>query len=168
MPGYIFDTNVLSMSLDPSRAQHDDVRAAIGELDPAATQFISAISLAELAYGVRLIEIFNGSDSPNLQRILKEAQEYAVIHVTNHTSSAYAEMKANLARTYLAKAGRKDRPRWVEDWVDKTTGQKLQVDENDLWICAQAKERDLILVTSDHHMDRIPKADSEVRLILIA
>ena len=47
---------------------------------------------------------------------------------------------------------------------EEATGRKLQVDENDLWICAQAKERDLIVVTADRWMKRISDADCEVRL----
>ncbi len=91
----------------------------------------------------------------------------AVLDVTRHTASNYAELKANLAKTYLAKWMRKDRPRWVENWVDKATGQHLQVDENDLWICAQAREHDLILVTADHGIRRIAQADPAVQLLLI-
>jgi predicted nucleic acid-binding protein len=62
---------------------------------------------------------------------------------------------------------RKDRPRYIEEWVDKATGQKLGIDENDLWMCAQAKERNLVLVTADGRMKRIPNADPEVRLLTI-
>ncbi|NTE57482.1 type II toxin-antitoxin system VapC family toxin [Agrobacterium tumefaciens] len=45
--------------------------------------------------------------------------------------------------------------------------QKLGIDENDLWMCAQAKERDLVFVTADRRMGRIPEADPEVRLLMI-
>jgi hypothetical protein len=76
-------------------------------------------------------------------------------------------LKANLATTYLSKLFRRDRPRWLENWVDKATGQALQVDENDLWMCALARERDLVLITADAKMERITKADSSVRLLII-
>ena len=72
--------------------------------------------------------------------------KHAVLEITRHTSAAYAELKAKLASKYLVKALRQNRPRWVEDWIDKATGKKLQVDENDLWICAQAKECERNLV----------------------
>ena len=90
-----------------------------------------------------------------------------MLDVTHHTSAAYAELKTNLAKRYLAKASQRDRPRWLEEWVDKTSGQKLQVDENDLWMCAQVKERDLILVTADDRMRRIEDADFDVRLLIL-
>ena len=80
----------------------------------------------------------------------------------------YALLKAKLAKCYLAKPSRKDRPRWVEDWVDKATGKKLHVDENDLWMCAQAKERDLVFVTADDKIrKRVSKADPSVRFLVL-
>lgn len=72
-----------------------------------------------------------------------------------------------LAQAYLNKWMRKDRPRWVENWIDKATGEKLQVDENDLWICAQAREHNLILVTADAKIERIRKADPALQLLVI-
>lgn len=51
-------------------------------------------------------------------------------------------MKARVQK-YLAKILRRDRPKYIEQWVDRATGQKLGIDENDPSVCAQAKERDL-------------------------
>ena len=165
MSGYILDTNVFSPLLDPIHSRHGDVRAAIGALDARSTKFMSAITVAELGFGVNLAETVTGAPSPDLRRKLTKAHEYAVLEVTRHTSAAYAELKTNLATKYLAKALRRDgRPRWVEDWIDRATGKRLEVDENDLWICAQAKERNLIVVAADRGMNRISDADFEVRL----
>ncbi len=167
MYGYIFDTSALSPLLDPAHSRHDDVRAAIDALDPRSTKFVSAIVVAEFGYGIRLAETVAGSASPHLRRTLTRAREYAVLEVTRHTSAAYAELKANLAGKYLTKALTKNRPRWVEDWIDRATGKKLQIDENDLWICAQAKERNLTVVTADRRMNRVSNADRDVRLHMV-
>lgn len=51
--------------------------------------------------------------------------------------------------------------------MDKASGQKLQVDENDLWMCAQVKERDLVLATADGRIKRIADADPEVRILIL-
>lgn len=165
--GYVLDTSVLSALLDSSHRRHSDVRVAIGALNQTSAQFVSAISLAELTFGIRMAEAFGGSSLPVLQQMLVEARAYAVLDVSHHTSAAYAELKTNLAKKYLAKASQRDRPRWLEEWVDKTSGQKLQVDENDLWMCAQVKERDLILVTADGGIKRISDADPDVRLLIL-
>ena len=106
-------------------------------------------------------------DLPTLRAIVRQAQAYNVLDITRHTAAAYAELKTNLAKKYLAKASRRDRPRWLEDWVDKATGQKLQIDENDLWMCAQAKERDLVFVTADARTQRIADADPDVRVLVV-
>ena len=108
MSGYIFDTSVLSPLLDAEHSRHGDVQTAIGALDQHATKFVSAIVMAELAYGVRLVETVAGSASPHLQRTLTRAHEYAVLEVTRHTSAAYAELKANVAAKYLDKVLRRD------------------------------------------------------------
>ena len=164
MDGYILDTTALSAHLDPSHQKHSEVEAALGVMEDDSMLFLSAVSVAELAFGVRMAKAFGGADLPVIERMLATARTYEALPVTHHTSDAYAELKTNLARKYLAKASRRDRPRWVEEWVDKASGQKLQIDENDLWICSQAKERDLIVVTTDRRMRRIPDADDEVRL----
>ena len=141
--------------------------ATIRELEHGSVLFLSAISLAELEFGVRMASTFGGARLPTLERMLMDARTYAVLEVTHHTSAAYSELKTKLAQTYLADASRRGRPRWVEEWVDKTSGKKLQIDENDLWICAQARERDLIVLTTDRRMKRILDADTEVRLHIL-
>ena len=102
-----------------------------------------------------------------LSLLVEKAQGYPLLDITRHTAAEYAELKAILATTYLAKALKKERPRWLENWVDKATGQTLQVDENDLWMCAQARERNLILITADAKMERVSNADPSVRLQFI-
>jgi predicted nucleic acid-binding protein len=136
-------------------------------LPPSAPKYVSAIALAELSFGCRLFEQATGTAAPHLTAILDDARRYPLLDVTRHTADEYAVLKANLATTYLSKLFRRDRPRWLENWVDKATGQTLQVDENDLWMCAQARERNLVLITADAKMERIPKADSSVRLLII-
>lgn len=114
-----------------------------------------------------LFESSTGQASPRLQAVVEEVNRHAVLDVTRHTAHEYAVLKTALATMYLAKVLRRDRPRWLENWVDRSTGQTLQVDENDLWICAHARERNLVLVTADARMDRIARADSAVRLLVV-
>lgn len=48
--------------------------------------------------------------------------------------------------------------------MDAATGRQLQIDENDLWICAQARERDLTLVTLDGDFQIFASVDPQVRI----
>lgn len=166
MDGFLLDTSVLSVYLDSSHKNHINICQSVDSLDPEAPRYVSAVSLAEVTFGAHLAEAFGMGNLPNLLAIVQQAQAYGVLDITKHTAAAYAELKANLAKKYLAKAGRRDRPPYLVDWVDKITDQKLQVGENDLWMCAQSKERDLILVVADRRIQRIADADPEVRLLI--
>lgn len=167
MEAYILDTSVLSAHLDAGHRHHDYIRECVRQVERRATVFLSAISLAELGFGVNLAESFGHNRLPALKETIAEARQYRVLDVSHHTAAAYADLKAALARKYLANASAQGRPRWIEDWVDKTTGKKLQIDENDLWMCAQAKERNFVVCTADRRMARISDADSEVRLDIL-
>ena len=167
MTGYIYDTSVLSALLDAAHQRHADVVRAVALLPEDASHFVSAVSLAELTFGVRMSEAFAPGRLPALEQMLVDVRAYGVLEVGHHTSAAYGELKTNLAKRYLLKANRRDRPRWLEEWPLNNRGQRLQVDENDLWLCAQAKQRSLTLLTADCGMQRIADADPEVVLFIV-
>lgn len=167
MDGYIFDTSVLSPLLNPLHRRHEKVVEEIVRLDSGLPSFVSAVSLGELEFGVELAETLGGEAMPNLRSALREARNYPVLDITELTAVAYGELKSKLAVKYLEKPLRRGRPRWLEDWIDKASGKKLGIDENDLWICAQARECGLVVVTADKGMRRIADADAAVRLELI-
>ncbi len=167
MTGYVYDTSVLSALLDAAHQRHADIARAVASLPQDSSHFVSAVSLAELTFGVRMSEAFAPGRLPSLEQILVDVRAYGVLEVGHHTSAAYAELKTNLAKRYLLKANRRDRPRWLEEWPLNNRGQRLQVDENDLWLCAQAKERSLTLLTADGGTQRIADADPEVVLLLV-
>jgi predicted nucleic acid-binding protein len=167
MDGYLLDTTILSIYLDPTHPHHAEKGKSLDTLPADRTEYVSAVALAELDFGVRLASALAKAKLPDLEAMLVRAKSYAVLDITHHTASVYAELKADIALKYLAKTLRKDRPKYIEEWVDKATGRKLGIDENDLWMCAQAKERDLVFVTADRRMQRIPDADPSVRLLTI-
>jgi len=164
---YLLDTTILSIYLDPAHRFHAEKRRALEVLPAAAPHYISAVALAELTFGADLAVAIGKGDLPALREMLQKARAYAVLDLTHHTAAAYAKLKSRLATKYLVKPLRRDRPKYVEDWVDKATGKALGVDENDLWMCAQAKERYLVLVTTDGKMQRIADADPEVHLLIL-
>ena len=167
MNAYILDTSVLSAILDPNHKRHKGAIAVVKDMVPGSTQYVSAVSLAEFRFGVRLAELTGVLQAPQLRRVLTDAGKYDILDVTRHTADAYSELKSRMAIEYLKNARRKNRPRWIEDWVDRATGKKLQIDENDLWQCAQAKERDCVFVTADQGIQRIADADPGLHLCII-
>jgi len=165
LDGYLLDTCLLSALLDPTKVNHPAVCSAIDNLQEDAPKYVSVITFAELRFGIRLAALRGDNNTERLDKIVHAAKTHPPLNVTKHTAEEYGFIKAELANKYLDKALRKDgRPRWIEEWVDKATGQKLQIDENDLWLCAQAKERNLVLLTAEKKILRINAVVSEIRI----
>jgi predicted nucleic acid-binding protein len=165
--GYLLETSALSALLDPQHPKHAIVESTIVGFPSDAPVYVSSIALAELAFGVKLYEACKGA-LPKAAGLLAGSNSYPRVDVTRHTSLEYAELKKNVAVKYLTvPLSKDDRKRWIENWVDKNSGQVLQIDENDLWQCAQARERNLILVTIDGRMKRIFDADAILKLLII-
>jgi predicted nucleic acid-binding protein len=164
---YLLDTTILSAYLDPSHTFHSERRRAVDYLPAGSHRYISIVALAELTFGADLAAALGKGDAPVLREMIRQARDYAVLDFTHHTAAAYSELKSRLASKYLANPLRRDRPKYVEDWVDRTTGKALGVDENDVWMAAHAKERGLVLMTADRRMQRIADADADVRLLIV-
>jgi predicted nucleic acid-binding protein len=71
-----------------------------------------------------------------------------VLKVSRHTAEPYGRIRAALFDK-LGPKSRKSKKKRAEELCDPTTGRELGIDENDLWIVAQAAERNLVLVTHD-------------------
>lgn len=167
MDAYLLDTTILSIWLDPEHPQHAQKALALNDLPLVNPRFVSTVALAELGFGAKLAAGLGKRDLTKLEAIIADARSHGILDITHHTAAEYATLKANVAFKYLAKTARKDRPKYIEEWVDKATGQKLGIDENDLWQCAQARERTLVFVTTDKRMQRIANADKEVKLLVL-
>lgn len=167
MDAYLIDTSVLSIYLDPDHPDHQAKTQSLAALPQQNPRFVSSVALGELAFGAELATVLGKANLSALQAKIAQARSHGVLDISHHTAAVYAGIKARIANKYLASVLRRDRPKYLEEWVDRATGQKLGIDENDLWMCAQAKERDLVFVTADRRMGRIPEADPEVRLLMI-
>lgn len=165
MTGYLLDTSALSAYLNEEHPHHTTATNVIGSLPSDSAKLVSAITLGELNFGLQLAELKGSRRLDAFRQRLEVIRQYTAIQVSRHTSDTYAELKARLAAQVQRKAKGK-MPRWVEDWVDDNSAKKLQIDENDLWICAQAKERDLIVITGDVDIRQLTAVDPELRILL--
>jgi predicted nucleic acid-binding protein len=162
---HLLDTNVISVLFDARRPNHTAVRAALAAIDPDDAQYISVVVMAELRYGMQAAARA-GQDVTHVHQTLDQAERYPLADVNRHTAEAYGDVKARLAHHFLDLSRRP--PRWLEDWKDRASSKTLQVDENDLWIVAQAIERNYHLVTTDHRLiDRFGPAIPELRYTII-
>lgn len=167
MDAYLIDTSILTVFLDPKHPRHQEVVAAVDAIAPESPRYVSVVGLAELMFGVELAVSIARGDIPVLRDKVDRAQQHAILDISRHTSRAYAEIKAKLAIKFLASTLRRDRPTFLQDWVDQANGRSLGIDENDLWMCAQAKEREIIFVTADRRISRIPEADPDVQVLIV-
>jgi predicted nucleic acid-binding protein len=165
MDTYLLDTNLVSVLYDTGRTNHRAVRAALAAFDPAAPQLVSAITIGELRFGLALSRAA-GRPLSHIETCIERTEEHPLAEVGRHTAEAFGYVKSSVALQRVDI--RKRVPRWVEGWSDRVTGQLLQIDENDLWIAAQAVERNLLVVTSDPDFTRIIKpAVPELRVELV-
>ena len=146
MQGYLLDTNIISYWFDESRAQHGRVVKCIAELPPEAPLRISAVTLGEIEYG-RSAAGAGDKDAQAEIAAFMERQLPAVIDIRRSTAIYYGPLRARLFDKFAPKALRK--ARWPEQCIDPVTSLQLGVQENDLWIAAQAMEHNLTLVTHD-------------------
>jgi predicted nucleic acid-binding protein len=165
MEQILLDTNFVSVLFDSRRPNFAAVQARARAFGQADLVYLSAVVLAELRYGMEAAQRV-GQDISHVRQTLAHAAAYPLAEVGRHTAEAYGDVKARLADHYLDLSRRP--PRWLENWQDRASGQMLQVDENDLWIVAQAVERDYLLVTGDQRLaDRFSPAIPELRISVV-
>ena len=152
MDTYLLDTNLVSVLYDAGRPNHLAVRGVLASLDPNAPQLVSVVTIGELRYGLALSRAA-GRPLAHIEACIERTEEHPLAEVGRHTAEAFGYVKSSIARQRM-NIGR-NIPRYVEDWSDRVTGKSLQIDENDLWIAAQAVERNLVVLTSDPDFTRI-------------
>jgi predicted nucleic acid-binding protein len=159
--GYLLDTSALAPLVDDLHPKHAFARAIIASIGNAPV-----IALAEMKYGMALHEKSKGTKLANAEKMLNEARRFPIVDVEHHTADEYAQLKSNLAVYYLPNQTKRFRKKYVEDWLDQFTGKALGIDDNDLWICAQARELNLTVIADDK-MNRIKDADRLVKILPI-
>jgi predicted nucleic acid-binding protein len=165
MEQVLLDTNFVSVLFDQRRPNFNAVQTRAQAFAQTDLVYLSVVVLGELRYGMEAAQRV-GQDVSHIRSTLVEAASYPLAEIGRHTAEAYGDVKARLADHYLDMSRRP--PRWLENWQDRASGQMLQVDENDLWIVAQAVERDYLLVTSDQRLaDRFSPAIAELRLSVV-
>ncbi len=165
MDVYLLDTNLVSVLYDASRPNHAAIRQAVAAFDARSPQLVSAVTIAELRFGLALSRAA-GRPLAHIEACIERAEEHPLAEFGRYTAEAFAHVKSSVALHRVDV--RKRIPRWVEGWTDRVTGQLLQIDENDLWIAAQAVERNLVVVTSDRDFTSvIAAAVPELRVALV-
>ena len=148
MNGYLLDTNAASVLWDRRHRAHQEIRAFF-EGEGESPTWISIFVLGEIEYGLKIAPQMD-EDRQNEVRRQMAAFPF-VLDVDKHTVESYSDLRAALFKKYSPKdrRGRLEAKR-PEDLWERTTAKELGVQENDIWIAAQAIQYNLAVVTGDH------------------
>ena len=161
MADYLLDLNILNYWYDAACAENPKVEARVKTLsqaDPVTNYvprfFVSVVTLGEIEYGSRASHVpdpvkqaeYAEMDAAKVKFVLEQCPE--VLEITRHVAEQYGELKAWLFNN-CAPNTKKSKKMRTEELVNPSTGKELGIDENDLWIAAQAKTHKLVLVTHD-------------------
>lgn len=111
--------------------------------------------MGEIEFGYAVQHNRNPGIEAEYRRFVRE-QLPAILAIDRHTAEPYGRIRGALFDKYAPKE-LKPKAKRPEQLIDPITAQPLGIDENDLWIAAQAVEFNLCLVTGDA-MSRIREA----------
>lgn len=154
MADYLLDTMILDYWYDTSCIEHANVLRHVTNVRQRDAQtgypsrlFVSVVTLAEIEYGHRVVPNPDPDVQATYLRFVND-QLPQTLDIGKHTAEPYGQLKAWLFEHYSPKAKR-SRTKRPEELVHPTTSKELGIQENDLWIAAQAVTHNLVLVTHD-------------------
>ena len=121
---------------------------------------ISAIALGEIEFGLQVAQAETPDQEP--LRAFIHTNLPMVLNVTKSTRIYYGSLRAGVFEKHAPTVKRRRGLR-PEQLIDPVTSQELGIQENDLWIAAQALEYNLVLVTNDK-MERIRDVCAELQI----
>jgi tRNA(fMet)-specific endonuclease VapC len=141
--GYLLDCNTISAYFHEVESVVERVR----QIPPECFGLISVITLGEIQFGHSITQTTNQTIRDEYEAFIEEHFPFPV-EITRDTSKYYGLIRAEIFRAHgpQKKTNKHNRP---ETLCDRITGDSLEIDENDLWLAAQAAERGMVLVSND-------------------
>ena len=159
MSGYLLDTQMIRYWSDGQSGRFPVVQRSAEERRSKGPLYISAITLGEFEYGHFAQPVDDGAARDEFTKFLRRELPQ-VLNISKHTAAPYGHIHAKLAGRFPPPGGWSKKKR-AEQLYDPIAALEFGFDENDLWLVAQAIERNLVLVTNDR-MRRISAAVQEV------
>ena len=154
MADYLLDTNILRYWYDIRCDENLRVVRRVNNARHAGSHgkylsrlFVSVVTLGEIEYGHRVTLAPDPAKQAAYAKFVREQCPVA-LEITKHVAEQYGEMRAWLFNNFGPIAKRSKAKR-AEELVNPATGKELAIDENDIWIAAQAMTHNLVLVTRD-------------------
>ncbi|EFK11198.1 toxin-antitoxin system, toxin component, PIN family [delta proteobacterium NaphS2] len=157
MDGYLLDTNAVSTLWNLRHPDHTTLTDFLQERSESLV-WVSVIALGEIEYGLKIAPQM---DENSQNEVRMRMSEYAFLEVNKHTVESYSDLRSALFKKYSPRSRRgRLKMKWPEDLCERTTSKELGVQENDIWIAAQAVQYNLILVSNDS-MRRIQEVSAD-------
>jgi len=159
MDGYLFDTNAVGPLWNVRHPEHDAVNTFFASVSGSPV-WLSTIVLAEIEYGLKVTPKIDVESQNQVRREMSKCP--LILDIDKHTIGPYSDLRAELFKKYSPR-NRRGRltVKWPEDLVEQTSAKELGIQENDIWIAAQAIQYNLILVTEDH-MSRLAEVSNSL------
>lgn len=172
MRDFLIDTNIWEYWFNGNRQpEHAHVLKRVDELKARCEKsgnnvrvWISSVTWGEIEYGYRVqVENHRSLEGP-FKAFIRDIAPKEFI-VDKHVAREYGRIRAKLFENYRPEEKKRKGLR-SEQLVDPVTSLQLKIQENDLWIVAQAVTKDLILVTNDRKSLRplIEATDGELHI----
>ncbi len=146
---------------DETSEFHDSVRRTADSIPTTGSQVcVSVVTLGEIEYGRAVNPGGMGGRLDEYSRFIRESLP-RILEVSKHTAEPYGRVRAKLVHRFPPPGGWSNKKR-AEQLYDPIAALEFGFDENDLWLVAQAIERNLVLVTNDR-MKRIKEAVREIQ-----
>jgi len=147
LDGYILDTCIIEYWYN-EHSEFPAVKAAVeAHQGEEAPLYISVASLGEIQYGHAANPKGAGVERDCFIAFVRDKLPQALA-LTRHTVEPYGLIRAQLFELYAPRNKRTKGMR-PEELIDPIDSRELGIQENDLWMAAQAIERNLVLVTHD-------------------
>jgi len=155
MRDFLIDTNIWEYWFNPNRKpQHKDVLRRVEGLKAeceltgiSPKVWISSITWGKIEYGYQAQTDDQRTLEGPFKAFIRDIAPKEFI-VDRHVTREYGRIRAKLFEKY-GPNGKKKKGLRPEQLIDPVTSLQLRIQENDLWIVAQAITKDLILVTND-------------------
>ena len=158
--GYLLDTNIFEYWHNESRQEHTAVRDHLKRLHPDTPLRTSLIVLGEVSYG---LYVTSSKNRVYPKQVLDFIQNEfpRPLPLRGSTTHVYGMLRAALFDKYAPK--KRNRGLRPEQLIDPVSSLTLGIQENDLWIAAQALDHNLVLVTNDQ-MKHLRSVASDLRV----
>ena len=172
MRDFLLDTQTIRYWYDDKCTQYEAVIGNIKLLTEQARLLehkprllVSVVTLGEIEFGHRVqVGDFAKKQEAYIRFVRQELP--ARLELTEDAVTAYGEIRSRLFNKYAPGAKRKSKMR-PEQLTDPITSLALTIQENDLWLCAQAVSHGMVLVTTDGmHAIREVSNGMEPRLLI--